>query len=610
MQLRKIRLSGPDVPKAEIEFNAGANVLAGQSDTGKSYLLHCLDYILGADELRKRIPEAELYSQLHVEFQEPLGDYLTLERNLSGGELAVHRCRMDDIIDDGERVIRSRSGSSQTKDLTSVLLPFAEMAGEAKLRKNDRGETQRLTVRTLLPIFLVNEIAMIDEKSPVVGDGTFDATARKRMFAYLLSGKDDTGIIAAERRDIIRARDQAKLGLIADLLEPLQRKVKSFSDDPNDTIEKVNNAIGSITAELNATTETRTAVLRNLKTEIAELQRAETQIIAINEVLDRYKLLSARYKSDLGRLDFIAEGAHYFDGLQEVHCPLCDQPMSRDHSHVAQKRSADVYAGARAEAAKIKALNTDLSQAITTLEERLADWREGEATSQKNIKDFREHLDRQLAPALSDLNSQLEKLIRRRVELEGARNDKDQLENLQLMKAEIERTSTGKTGTSKWEPLPSVALRNLCKSIETVLIEWQWSAEPRVEFDQADFDIVVDGQSRQSHGKGVRSILHSAFVIGPLRYSSQYEKPHPGFVVLDSPLTSYRKSPSVNNGDGPIPPRIEVGFWKALADVSSMVQVIVIENKEPPKEVADAISYIWFAGDDAKPGERKAFIPS
>ncbi|MDH1270753.1 hypothetical protein N5C81_24380 [Rhizobium pusense] len=41
-----------------------------------------------------------------------------------------------------------------------------------------------------------------------------------------------------------------------------------------------------------------------------------------------------------------------------------------------------------------------------------------------------------------------------------------------------------------------------------------------------------------------------------------------------------------------------------------MVQVIVIENKEPPKEVADAISYTWFAGDDAKPGERKAFIPS
>lgn len=53
-----------------------------------------------------------------------------------------------------------------------------------------------------------------------------------------------------------------------------------------------------------------------------------------------------------------------------------------------------------------------------------------------------------------------------------------------------------------------------------------------------------------------------------------------------------------------------MGFWKALAEVSSMVQVIVIENKEPPKEVADAISYTWFAGDDAKPGERKAFIPS
>jgi hypothetical protein len=43
--------------------------------------------------------------------------------------------------------------------------------------------------------------------------------------------------------------------------------------------------------------------------------------------------------------------------------------------------------------------------------------------------------------------------------------------------------------------------------VEAVLKEWNWKGDGRVEFDQKDFDIVVDGQSRLSHGKGIRAIL-------------------------------------------------------------------------------------------------------
>ncbi|WP_211416649.1 hypothetical protein [Agrobacterium tumefaciens] len=610
MQVRKIVLTGTGVADAAINFAPGANVLAGQSDTGKSYLFHCLDYILGAEELKKRIPPAEPYSQLFVEFSNNENQSLTLERSLSGGDLAAHYCKIVEISEPGEKIPYRRSGANQTKDLTSVLLPFAGMNGDAKLRKNDRGETQRLTVRTLLPIFLVNEVAMIDEKSPVVGDGTFDATARKRMFAYLLSGKDDTGIIASEQRDIVRARNAAKLGLISDMLEPLERRVSQFGDDAEESVEKVEATINTLSQEMSQTSERRNQLLRDLQSETAELQRAETQVIAITEVLSRYKLLAERYRSDLARLDFIAEGAHYFGGLQEVRCPLCDQAMSPGHAHKAEENSVNIYEGARAEAAKIKALDIDLGETISTLDARLADWRKGEAESRTLIKGYEHQIDQSLTPTLTNLASRLEKLIARRVTLENVRNDRDQLQNLQLMKEEIERTTTGKgTSTSKWEPLPSVALRGLCKSIEEVLKDWSWSDEPRVEFDQSDFDIVVDGQSRQSHGKGVRSVLYSAFVIGLLRYCQSQGKPHPGFVVLDSPLTSYRRSPSRNQADGPIAASIEVAFWNSLAKLKSDTQIIIIENKEPPSEIARAINYEWFAGDTAQAGQRSGFIP-
>lgn len=82
------------------------------------------------------------------------------------------------------------------------------------------------------------------------------------------------------------------------------------------------------------------------------LQRAESQILAIEQLMGQYRLLDERYRSDLERLDFIAEGAHFFDGLQEVRCPLCDQPMNAEHAHTVEEGGASIYDSARAEAAK------------------------------------------------------------------------------------------------------------------------------------------------------------------------------------------------------------------------------------------------------------------
>jgi hypothetical protein len=218
LQIRTILLRGSGVQDASVTFTDRANILAGESDTGKSYLVHCLDYIFGADELRKRIEEAEPYSQLFVEFENSNSDFLTLERSLGGGHINAYKGRLKDInTAEAERIAPKRAGKSQAKDVTAVLFEFAGIK-EAKLRKNNRGEVNRLTIRTMLPLFLVDEVSIIDEQSPVLGKTGFDATPRKRAFAYMLSGKDDTGIVATERKDIATARLNAQLGVISDLL--------------------------------------------------------------------------------------------------------------------------------------------------------------------------------------------------------------------------------------------------------------------------------------------------------------------------------------------------------------------------------------------------------
>jgi hypothetical protein len=608
LQVRSILLQGEGVDDAVVSFVDGVNVLAGASDTGKSYLVHCLNYIFGAEEMTKRFHLSEPYSQLFVELQNAEGDFLTLERSLSGGDISVYQSRMEDALRQvGEAVLVSRSGQSKAKDITSVLFEFSNIP-EARLRKNNRGETQRLTVRTLLPTFLVDEVAMIDERSPVLGRLAFDATAKKRAFSYLLTGKDDQGVIAAERKEVVRARLNAQLSVISDLLSPIEARLKNRPAS-EDSVDRIDETIAALSQSLADRSEERSALETERQEAVSVLRKADSQIVAIDELLRQYKLLADRYQTDLERLDFIAEGAHFFDGLQEVACPLCDQPMSLDHAHIAAERSEPVYQSARAEAAKILALQEGLVAATNSLERRRTRWRAERDRCEAKVQEVDALVANSLVPEMQEMSQRLKVLVGRRVDLEAAINDEAQAASLRQMKESIEEAATGTGKTRKWEPLPSSALRNFCKEVETLLSDWNWKGEGRVEFDDSTYDIIVDGQARQSHGKGVRAVLYSAFVVALLRFCLANRLPHPGFVLIDSPLTSYKKGKNNGEADGPVSGDMEAGFWRWLANSKLDAQLIVIENKEPPAEVAGAVHYQWFGGVEAGPGERVGFIP-
>lgn len=610
LQIRKIVLSGKGVPEASVEFGPGPNVIAGESDTGKSYLLHCLDYIFGADELKKRIPQAEPYEKLAVEFLNSAGETLSLVRSLSGGDLSAHYCPIASIGDEGEVVANRRRGLSKGPDVTAILLPFAGIP-EAMLRKDNDGKTQRLTIRTFLPTLIVDEVSVIEEQSPVLGKPGFDDTARKRMFAYMLSGKDDSSVIASEKKAIVTAKLNAQVALIDDLLAPLEQRLQSNpADETEDSIEKIDQAIVHASDELEAVETERLKTMQERDAAADVRVKAETQVLAIDQLLTRYHLLTEQYTSDLNRLDFVSEGAHYFDSLQDVACPLCGQVMDEEHVHEAAQSSAEVYAAAQAEAAKILAQRNDLEDAIASLEGRREARDSERSTALATVQAAERRLSDIVQPAIANGTAQLRRFHARRLELETSRNDSEQVDTLRALKAEIQQTTGPARAKQQWEELPSKALLGLCKEIEAILKEWKWDGEGRVDFDEKAYDIKVDGQTRQSHGKGVRAVLYSAFVIGLLRYCQKQNLPHPGFVVIDSPLTSYKKKGTgVAGGATTVSSGVEAALWESLTRISDSIQVVIVENKEPPVEVASAVHYQWFAGDEAGSGDRVGFIP-
>jgi hypothetical protein len=57
LTLTHLTLFGPNVETASVEFGPGATVVRGPSDTGKSFIVDAVDFMLGAQNL-KEIPNA------------------------------------------------------------------------------------------------------------------------------------------------------------------------------------------------------------------------------------------------------------------------------------------------------------------------------------------------------------------------------------------------------------------------------------------------------------------------------------------------------------------------------------------------------------------------
>lgn len=586
MQLRSLCLCGNMIKDVCVSFVPGANVITGVSDTGKSYILRCIDYALGAESLSKQIEEAARYARVVLELQNSASDFLTIIRHLASGDVDIYRTSSDGMQETKpETVPWRRAGKTEKPDLSKVVMDFAGIP-EARLRKNERGETQRLTLRVLTPLFLIDENAIISERSPLLGEGGYDETPHKRAFSFLLTGKDDSSVVVAEKREIVQAEQRGKLALIEELLRPIETRLAAAPDDSSDDqdrSEKVTETIERLTSALTEDKEERRRLRQERISAIELLQKAESQLIAIAELRKRYDLLDQRYKSDLERLDFIAEGAYYLNGLQEIRCPLCDQPLTAEHrAHLAgSDGSQRIYSAAQAEAAKI-------SEEMERIEKTL-------------VQD--------LGPRLQETKQRLDSLIQLRLNLESRRADQDQASELREVREQLTKNVTWRSRQPKqsWAGLDRSAVHGLCLEIQKLLQEWAWPGRAQVSFDEKVYDIGIDGKPRQSHGKGVRAILRAAFAIGAMRYASNEDLPHPGFVIIDSPLTTFKQSKTMGDNSESIAPEIEAAFWASIARTSPDLQILVLENKEPPPSLTSNLNLVEFIGPSG-PG-RRGFIP-
>ncbi len=93
-----------------------------------------------------------------------------------------------------------------------------------------------------------------------------------------------------------------------------------------------------------------------------------------------------------------------------------------------------------------------------------------------------------------------------------------------------------------------------------------------------------------------------------MKYCYDGNLPHPGIIILDTPLTTFKEKDKVKNEkDESVAMDIKMAVYEEMSSTYSDYQIIIFENEEPAKALQDNINYIHFSGN-AKV-DRKGFIP-
>lgn len=595
--LRRLAVTGRGRPEAALSFHRGLNVIVGPSDTGKTYIAQCLDFIMGSQTPPKSIPQAQGYTSLEVELESEDGSYsCRLQRGLTGGDIQ--------LSSDGKNTILAAKHQAEKTDTVSYfLLGLSGLAGK-KVRTNQQGKTRSLSFRDIAHLVIVDEESIIATQSPVVTGQYTTATTEARVFRLLLTGSDDSSIVAKPDLQAQKVRQEGMADLLAEMIRQAQNqlveaRVEATAAEIRDQLMHVDAAV-AMAGNVLASAQTSAAGLeerrRNAWSRLREIESNENVLV---ELETRFALLRSQYQSDLRRLEAIGQAGKRLGQMNEERCPVCGS-LFEHHDRTHQREGfdpADVAAASRAEADKTGRLLRDLGTTLTDTAIRVAELGRERETRRVELEAAATELRTAFQPRIQQAVQQLREAQAQR---EAAKHSLDLLERVAELESRLADAMTPpqkqtrvvftqtRASTGEAEPF--------CKEVEALLHTWHFPNLDRVTFSDADQDIVISGRARASHGKGVRAITHAAFNIGLLSLCKRAARPFPGLVIIDSPLVVYRE-PDATEGEFPLD--VKDAFYRSLANDFTGVQVVILENDAPPSDVDGVANVVAFSGNES-----------
>ncbi|WP_175401844.1 hypothetical protein [Lysinibacillus xylanilyticus] len=139
----------------------------------------------------------------------------------------------------------------------------------------------------------------------------------------------------------------------------------------------------------------------------------------------------------------------------------------------------------------------------------------------------------------------------------------------------------------------SSSINELCQIMSKHLEDMRFNqvnSAIEVYFDYKEHDFIIDNKLRSVYGKGYRAIIYAVFLISLMQYCYTKNLPHTGFVLIDSPLTTYQEGEELDEKDK-IPNDLKKRFIQTFSKEREN-QIIILDNQFDMD--TNGINYIKF----------------
>lgn len=598
--ITKLVLTGPSVKPAILVLRKGLNVITGPTDTGKSFIYECLDYMMGASKLSRVVNEAKAYDLIALEILTGDQSY-TLERSMKGGDFKLYESAYDNRVNTTSQVLSAKHSNTTEKSLSKFLLSLNKLS-QKEVRKNETGEKRTISYRDIAHLLLVSENNIIKKESPLLTGLVTNKTAEANVVKFLVTGVDDSSIIAKENKQTITSR-KGKVEILNELIEEIEVEYSSSISQISEEIEALQQQ--TLKAKQTQKDLIKAFSIKNeeRKTLSSEILKNENSLSQIIETLSRSQLLREHYKTDISRLESTLEAgiALLQNALSDTPCPYCSNQMSLIPSDIMVTK---VTESCEKEIEKVSNLILELDKADESflndkkiLENEIASQHEKLITLQSQINEnIADKIEQQVAQ-MEIINESKINLFEKRYKLLTAKNLSEKV-------SAITNISDEPSSKNLYDKLTSATMQPICDLVKQILDDCNYGNKETVIFSEDNMDLVIGNQDRNLSGKGLRAITYAVLIIALTEYTKNknYSISVP---VFDSPLVTYSKPKA--DGEG-ISKDLAMDFYRYCANKSTCEQMIILENEEPPQDILNNINHIAFSGIEGD--VNRGFIPN
>ncbi len=588
--IERLELIGDGIKSVSIELKQGLNVIYGPSDTGKTFIFQCIDYMLGRRKPPKKIPEAKKFNKIYLFIKTLNGKKIKLERAITGGDYKITNLKQEESFE-----VTYKNGTDN-QSISDFFLDILNLSNK-KIRKNAKGETKNLYFQQLKRFFLVDEVNIITENSIIVSGQYTEKTFEENLFKFLITGEDDSNIIISLKPKEIQNK-AGKIELYNELINKIEEQLKNIDYQQIDKqIEKLENTITEFKNKKVSLSED----LNQLNTEknelIKKIDNDKKSWIKLDEILKRNNILKKQYESDIARLKANIEVGSMFP-VKKASCPVCDNDIIEN---IDLEQLIDAT---KIEIEKTNKLLTEVDKTgkifikdKTSIEKKIQE-------SESKLNTIVQNIEEKVNSEIQEIVSKIQIYTEKKEELNKIKLLKDNLDSYVVERDKIQNIiDTNKKNNKEinYDKLTTSLLDPIITNIKTILISINFENinNINVGFSEENLDIVIGDKNRKDYGKGYRAILNAIFIISVLEFLRKKDY-QIGLSVIDSPLNPYK--PDDKDDNGKIGINLAKEFYRYLADNIIDEQVILIENTPIPDDIKDKVNYIEFT-------KKNGFLP-